>query len=135
MTRDLVISGYSQEKIAEKLNVSSRTVRRDIRKNREGSKQWLENLAKDEFVSIYRETLDGVKLGIMALNEMLEEEQVKKDPYLRLKIIKQISQERKNYCELLHSGPIVWSINFALKNCKSEKMPHPIMGCLEEFQN
>lgn len=135
MIRDLLIRGYSQEKIAEKLNVSPRTIRRDVRKVREGSKYWLENLAKDEFVSIYHETLDGVKLDLMTLNDMLEEDSTKKDPNLRLKILKQISEVRKNYSQLLHAGPMVWSINGIFKKYNPEKMPRPIMDCLVEFQN
>ena len=135
MIRNLLIRGYSQEKIAEKLNVSPRTIRRDVRKIREGSKYWLENLAKGEFVDNYRETLDGLKLELMALNEMLGEEQVKKDPNLRLKIIKQITETRSHYCQMLIKGPMVWSINFALKDRSPEKMPTPIMDCLVEFQN
>lgn len=134
MINDLVIRGYSQEKIAEKLNVSPRTVRRDVRKIREGSKYWLENLAKDEFVSIYHETLDGLKQSLMELNEMFGEEQVRKDPNLRLKIIKQMTEIRSDYCQMLHKGPMVWSINFALKDHSPEKIPTPIMDCLVEFQ-
>ena len=134
MIRDLLIRGYSQEKIAEKLNVSPRTVRRDVRKIREGSKYWLENLAKGEFVDNYRETLDGLKLDLMELNEMLGEEDMKKDPNLRLKIIKQITEIRGNYCQMLIKGPMVWSINYTLKDRSYEKMPTPIMDCLVEFQ-
>jgi len=59
MVSELLIKGYTQEKISEKLNVCERTVRRDVRKIRDGSRYWLDDLAKSEFVYAYRELLEG----------------------------------------------------------------------------
>lgn len=130
MVHTLLLQGYSQEQIAGKLNISDRTVRRDMRKIQGGSKYWFENLAKGELVNLYHETLNALKLDLTELNEIKEEASVKKDPYLKLKIIKQISETRNRYGALLHKGPMVWAMNIALKQTP-EKIPMPIMDCLK----
>ncbi len=132
---NLLIQGYSQERIAEKLNISPKIVKRDIYKIREGDKQWFENLAKGEFLSKYRETLDVCDDQLIKLYEVLEKASVKNDPNLELKIITQISKVNHSRGELLHKGPMVWSLTGLLNKCNPEKIPLPVMSCLEGFQN
>jgi len=47
----------------------------------------------------------------MQLNEMLEEESVQNSIPYRLKILKQITETRNLYGQLLHKGPMVLSID------------------------
>ena len=89
--QELLFSGFSIDKIAEKLQVSSKTISRDVKLVRENNKNWLEDLAETGFVQEFRETLEGYKQDIIRLQEMQENG---KDQNLRLKIIKTISDIR-----------------------------------------
>ena len=42
--QNLVLSGYTQERIADKLNISVSTVARAVKKMRNSSKQWQTNI-------------------------------------------------------------------------------------------
>ncbi len=125
--QELLFAGYTQEKIAEKLNISVRTVSREIGKIRDGAKTWMDDLAFKSFVHLYRENLGGIKQDIMYLRDMLEDDSVKSDNHLKLKIIKQIGESRYKYGELLHKGPMVWSIDKVLKKKTIEPIPTPQM--------
>jgi len=70
--QELVLSGYTQEKISDKLNISISTVARTIKKQRNSSKQWLKNLAQNDYANIYREALAGFQQDLMELNDLLE---------------------------------------------------------------
>ena len=115
--QELLVEGYTQEKIAEKLNVSISTVERDVRKLRGNTQRWLDELFPKKMVQIYREGLDGIQKDMMTLRDMLEEESVKTNIPLRLKILKDISELREQYFELLHNTPMIWSVKqFVKKN-------------------
>jgi len=130
MVQELLIEGYTQERIAEKLNVSARTIARDVKKLRYGAQTWLADLANVGFVYEYKESLGGIKNDIMFLLEMLEEESVKVDNHLRLKISKQISHLRKDYATLLHKGPMVWAIDIIMKKKTDNPIPMPKMKAI-----
>ena len=82
--QNLVLSGYTQERIADKLNISVSTVARAVKKMRNSSKQWLQNLAEKDYANIYREALEGFQQDLMNLNDMLEDPQVQKNVKLQL---------------------------------------------------
>lgn len=112
--QELLFSGFSIDKIAEKLQVSSKTISRDVKLVRENNKNWLEDLAETGFVQEFRETLEGYKQDIIRLQEMQEN---CKDQNLRLKIIKTISDIRYKYAQQFAQFPAVWSMDlFVLKN-------------------
>lgn len=115
MVQDLLIEGYTQVKIAEKLNVSISTVEDDVRKFRESNERWLEDLFPKKLVHIFREGLEGIKKDMLTLREMLDEESVKNDVPLKLKIIKSISELRGDYLQMLTKTPFVWSANLFVK--------------------
>jgi len=117
MVQNLLLEGYTEEKISDKLNVSISTVERDVRKLRESNERWLEDLFPKQMVHVFREGLEGMKKDMLTLREMLEEESVKNDIPLKLKILRSISELRVKYLELFHQTPLVWSVNlFAKKN-------------------
>lgn len=115
MVQDLLLEGYTQVKIAEKLNVSISTVEDDVRKFREGNERWLEDLFPKKMVHVFREGLEGIKKDMLTLREMLDEESVKNDVPLKLKIIKSISELRGDYLQMLTKTPFVWSANLFVK--------------------
>jgi len=115
MVQDLLLEGYTQVKIAEKLNVSISTVEDDVRKFRESNERWLEDLFPKKMVHVFREGLEGIKKDMLTLREMLDEESVKNDVPLKLKIIKSISELRGDYLQMLTKTPFVWSANLFVK--------------------
>ena len=117
MVQDLLLDGYTQEKIAEKLNVSISTIERDVKKLRQSNERWLEELFPKNMVHIFREGLEGIRKDMLTIREMLDDESVKNDIPLKLKILKSISELREGYLEMLSQIPSVWSVNlFAKKN-------------------
>lgn len=128
---ELCFVGYSPNQIASKLGVSLRTIHRDIMDLREKSDEWLENLANRDYAMIYREALEGFRSDVIRLHEMLEDENVQKNPFLYIKIIKEISQIRRYYLEHLNAGPIVWSMDQFIKKNSPKPIVQPTMKCLE----
>ena len=128
--QNLVLSGYTQERIADKLNISVSTVARAVKKMRNSSKQWLQNLAEKDYANIYREALEGFQQDLMNLNDMLEDPQVQKNPKLQLQIRKMIIDTRSKRLEHLLRGPVVWSMDALIKKCKPEPIEQPVMESL-----
>ncbi len=126
----MTISGYTQEKIAEKLNISISTVSRTMRKIRDGSAQWLANLAERDLANIYRESLEGLRQDLMQLNELLNEPSVKTDIKLQLQIRKEITVVRIEYMKQITNFPMVWSLDMLTKKCVPESFPQPILKSL-----
>ncbi len=129
--QELQIMGYTQEKIAEKLGTSVRTVQRAVEWLRRQNEQWFEDLANKNFVSTIRETLEGLKFDMVRLEEMLEGEEVQQDKSLQIKIIKNISEIRLNYARYLAQFPFAWSLDALIKRCPPPPNPQPTMKCLE----
>lgn len=128
--QEMTICGYTQEKIAEKLNISISTVSRTMRKIRDSSAQWLTNLAERDLANIYRESLEGLRHDLSKLNDMLDDPSVKNDIKLQLQIRKEITATRSEYMKQLTSAPMVWSLEILTKNCVSEPIPQPTMKSL-----
>ena len=128
--QELVLSGYTQEKIADKLNISVSTVSRTIHKLRKGSSQWLTNLAERDMAYIFHESLQGFQQDMMCLNELLEDESVKNNPKLQLQIRREISQIRSKYLEHLVKAPMVWSMSVFTSKYSPEPIVQPTMNSL-----
>lgn len=128
--QELLLNGFTQERISEKLNISISTVARTVKKIREGSAQWLTNLAEKDIAHIVRETLEGLKLDLMKLNDMLEDPSVKNDIRLQLQIRKEITAVRSEYFKQLTNMPMAWSLENFTKKYAPEPMPQPTLKSL-----
>jgi len=128
--QNLALSGYTHEKIADKLNVSESTVSRTLRKLRKGSSQWLTNLAERDMAHIFHESLQGFQQDMMYLNELLEDESVKSNPKLQLQIRREITQARSKYLEHLLKSPMVWSLSIFTSKYSPEPIVQPTMKSL-----
>ena len=128
--RDLHISGYTYERISEKTGISISTISRIIKKSRKESNFWLANIAKKDLANIFREGLDGLKQDMMYLNELLNDESVRKDPKLRLQIRREITHVRSEYLKNLLQGPVVWSMDGLAKGFTGESISQPVMESL-----
>lgn len=128
--QQLALSGYTQEKIADKLNISVSTVSRTLRKLRKSSSQWLTNLAERDMAHIFHESLQGFQQDMMNLNELLEDELVKNNPKLQLQIRREITQIRSKYLEHLVKAPMVWSMSIFTSKYSPEPIVQPTMNSL-----
>lgn len=131
--QELLLSGYPQEKIAEKLNISISTVSRTIRKIRDSSAQWLTNLAERDLANIYRESLEGLRQDLSKLNDLLDEPSVKADIRLQLQIRKEIIAVRSAYLKEITNFPMMWSLEIFTKNNRSESIPYPTLKSLGDI--
>lgn len=127
--RELMMAGYTQDKIAEKLNISKRTIARDMQKIKIGAEQWLENLANYDFVDKYRQTLEGFDYDRTRLEELYTSTD---DVALKHKIIESIHHNRELSLGLLVKAPITWGIDRLLKmhNPISFKRPKTMLDRL-----
>jgi len=125
--QELLLSGFTQERISEKLNISISTTARIVKKIHEGSTQWLTNLAEKDIAHIVRETLEGLKQDLMRLHDMLEDSSVKNDIKLQLQIRKEITAVRSEYLKQLTNMPMAWSLENFIKKYAPEPMSQPTM--------
>jgi len=128
--QELVLSGYTQEKIADKLNISISTVTRAVRKQRNSNKKWLENLAQKDYANIYREALEGFQQDLMHLNDLLEDPNIQDNIKLQLQIRRTITETRSKRLEHLLRGPVVWSMNALIQKCNPSPIEQPTMDSL-----
>lgn len=129
--QELMISGYTSERIAAKLNVGIATVYRDVKKIREGSAHWLENIVSKDLAHIYHEALEGYRQDLMRLNDILSEPNVQKNKTLQIQIIQQISATRSAYLKQLQNAPYIWSLELCYKKYRPEKSPQPPLKSLD----
>lgn len=128
--QELTLCGYTQERIADKLNISVSTVSRILRKLRLGNSQWLANLAERDLGHIYRESLEGLRHDLSKLNDLLEEASVKTDIKLQLQIRKEITSTRSEYMKQLTNFPMLWSMEIFTKKYSPEPVPYPTLNSL-----
>ena len=129
--QELTFAGYTQNKIAEKLGISTSTISRTLNKLRKESNQWLTNLAQRDYANIYRESLEGFLQDMMHLNELLEDESIKKNVKLQLQIRREITHIRSQYLTYLLQGPMVWSMSIFVKKNSPQSIIEPKMEALE----
>jgi|SaaInlStandDraft_6_1057023.scaffolds.fasta_scaffold90637_1 transposase len=125
--QELLFSGYSHEKISQKLRISTKTVSRDIQWVRDNSQNWLEDLAENGFGQEYREAIEGYKQDIMRLQEMQDN---CTDDNLKLKIIRTITDTRRKYIEQFAQFPVVWALDVFVKNNNPQPIEKPILPSL-----
>lgn len=126
--QELLFSCYTQEKISEKLKVSLKTIGRDIKWIRRNAQNWLDDIAKTNFVNVFRETLGGYTQDIVRLYEMLEQ---CKDDNTKIKLIKAISDIRYRYAGQFARFPVVWAMDQFIKKNSPKPIVQPTMKCLE----
>ena len=115
LVEELTFSGYTQEQIADKLNVSISTIQRDVKKLRDSNHGWLEDLVKNGLIHAYREGLEGYRNDMTKLRDMLDDKDTKKDKSLQVRIFKTIGDLRKHYLEMLSVHPMVWAFEMFVK--------------------
>ena len=86
---DLLLQGFSQEQIAEKLDVSTKTIQRDIAELRKGAVEWMENLPRGEYQIRFRKIFQQHD---KIINELWDLYDNTDDEKLKLKILETIGK-------------------------------------------
>jgi IS30 family transposase len=128
--QELLFSGYSHERISKKLEISTKTVSRDIQWIRSSNQNWLEDLAHNGFAQEFRETIEGYKQDIMQLQEMQEN---CTDDNLKLKIIRTITDTRRKYIEQFSQFPVVWAMDVFVKKNSPQSIEQPTIPSLSDI--
>jgi len=95
---NLVLQGYTQQQIAEKFNVSLKTISRDFHELKKESAEWMETLPKGQLQMYHKsnfEVFEKVNMELWKLYEQTEDEK------LKLKILNTIAEKRKLQVYLL----------------------------------
>lgn len=86
---DLLLQGFTQEQIAEKLEVSLKTIQRDITELRKGAVDWMENLPRGEYQIRFRKIFQQHD---KVINELWDLYDNTDDEKLKLKILETIGK-------------------------------------------
>ncbi len=104
----LLIQGFTEKEIAEKLGVSRRTIVRDIAYFRDQAQIWVENQAKGEFVFHMQLALEKLQDSEREYNKLFEEAKTIED---KLKILKAKENNLALQTQILGEGPTLLGLN------------------------
>ena len=115
----LLLQGFTQQQIAEKFDLSLKTISRDIQELKKESAEWMESLPKGQIQMYHKsnfEIIDKVTKELWNLYEKTEDEK------LKLKILNTIAEKRKLYANLLDSKNLL----HVRDSIHSELAPKPV---------
>jgi len=96
---DLLMQGFTQQQIADKLDVSLKTISRDIKEIKKESVQWMESLPKGEIQMQYRSINETLGRIIQELWKMYDNNE---DNKLKITILNSIAQKRKQLADIMN---------------------------------
>ena len=96
-TWELKLQGFSHEQIAQKLGVSTKTVRRDLCDLKKKSVEWMERLPKGEIQLFHRTNFE---IAGKITNELWKLYEESKDEKQKLAILTKIAQTRKTLSDM-----------------------------------
>lgn len=94
----LFVQGYSQQKIAEKLGVSLKTISRDFQELKTTSKEWLDALPEGEAQLYHMKNFEAIQRVSEELWNLFEKT---KDENKKLNILNQIADKAKLQSEMM----------------------------------
>ena len=101
---ELKLQGFSHEQIAQKLGVSTKTVRRDLCDLNKKSAEWMERLPKGEIQLFHRTNFEIAGKITTELWKLYEES---KDEKQKLAILTKIAQTRKTLSDMTEPKKIL----------------------------
>jgi len=100
----LMLQGYTQQQIAEKFDVSLKTISRDFQEIKKDSVRWMDNLTKGQIQMYHRsnfETIEKVTKELWELHENTDDEK------LKVKILKTIVENRRLHSNMLQHSDLL----------------------------
>ena len=109
---DLFTQGYNQLQIAKKLNVSYKTVARDLQELKKDARSWLKNLDEGEIQIYQKKNFDAIT---KVSNELWKIFDNTKNEDKKIKILNLITSNSKSSSELMDDKHLVSSRSFVQK--------------------
>jgi len=94
----LFVQGYSQQKIAEKLGVSLKTISRDFQELKTTSMEWMDSLPEGEAQLCHKKNFESIQRVLEELWNLYEKT---KDENKKLNILNQIADKAKLQSEMM----------------------------------
>jgi len=101
---DLTLQGFTQEEIAGKLDVSTKTISRDAKEIKKDSIRWMDTLPRGQIQMYHRSNFETIERVIKELWQLFE---TTEDDKLKIKILKTISENRKIHANLMGRSDLV----------------------------
>jgi len=101
---DLTLQGFTQEEIAEKLDVSTKTISRDAKEIKKDSIRWMDTLPRGQIQMYHRSNFETIERVIKELWKLFE---TTTDDKLKVKILKTIADNRKIHANLLERSDLM----------------------------
>jgi len=101
---DLTLQGFTQEEIAEKLDVSTKTISRDANEIKKDSIRWMDTLPRGQIQMYHRSNFETIERVIKELWKLFESTE---DEKLKVKILKTIADNRKTHANLLERSDLM----------------------------
>lgn len=95
---NLLIQGFTQQQIADKLGVSFKTISRDYHQLKMDSIEWMESLPKGQIQLYHKTKFETVERVSHELWELYEKTE---DQKLKLKILSTIAEKSKLYIDMI----------------------------------
>ena len=95
---ELTTIGFTQEQIAQKLDVSMKTISRDYAELKEESLEWLDALPKGEIQLEHKKNFEAIKMVIQQLWEIYRQT---KDEMNKVKILDEISKKSEMHLKMM----------------------------------
>jgi len=103
-TWDLKLQGFSNEQIAQKLDVSTKTVVRDLCDLKKKSAEWMERLPKGEIQLFHRTNFE---IAAKITNELWKLYEESKDEKQKLAVLTKLAQARKTLSDITEPKKIL----------------------------
>ncbi len=101
---ELFIQGFRQQEIAEKLNVSYKTISRDFHELKKESVKWMETLPKGQLQMYHKSNFEIIEQVTRELWKLYEETE---DEKLKLKILNTIAEKRRLVQEMMNPSKLL----------------------------
>jgi len=101
---DLTLQGFTQEEIAEKLDVSTKTISRDAKEIKKDSIRWMDTLPRGQIQMYHRSNFETIERVTKELWQLYE---TTNDDKLKVKILKTITENRKTHASLLDRSDLM----------------------------
>ena len=101
---NLFIQGFTQQQIADKLNVSAKTISRDFQQLKKESMEWMNALPEGEIQLHHKKNFEMIEKVIQELWKIYDDME---DDDKKLKVLNLIAEKSKMHIEMLNPNNIL----------------------------
>ena len=113
--------GMSQEKIAERLHVSEKTISRDYQELKSQAVEWMNTLPEGELQIHYKKSIEGVE---QVIQELWKNYKNTKNEGMKLRILALIADKTKMHSEMMN-GKDMRSMRYTVQSELRNRIKYP----------